>query len=362
MKENDQQKTSKTTHRLTVEQLKQATIILKQEQKNCSLSSSQKVSYNILKILVIVFLVYTLLQLFFPIEKMGEHQNYALLSLIIILTIMFPVAFVMNIPLMRKGWRQNRLFKKYKTIKFVDYQLRHKKFRLMDIITGIVLGLGGQSLLRPIYIFSAVIVNLLSKSGYKLDVSKIAFLVIYFVVGFSWSITLISWGYIRKIKMRLESLAEMKHIQQSFLQYLQKAEKNPKKAMSIPEKDFERIASVEKSQIARQTLEAIMAYKQELKKPPELRTQTYFVRKSSEVLKKIKKLSITQRLLIETQIEELMIEPRPRDSKKIQPGVWRKRIPESSLEILYTIEDDDRNINISDIFRYHGRSRFSLTT
>ncbi len=356
MKENEQQKTNKT-HRLTAEQLKQATIILEQEQKNCRLSSFHKASYHILKISLIIFLVNSLIIVLFPIVSLIEENSTFWVKAIFILyasltfvpTLFLPVFFMLNIPLMWKAWRRNKLFKKYKSLELKDYQLRslHKKNRFMNMITNVNFYIG------ILFIISLLVLIFNGKFRVSLLIG----------IWFLYGVALLVWLFIRNSKLRLESLAEMNRMQQSFLRHQQEAEQNAEMATSIPKEDFERIASIEKSQIAHKQVKAIEHYYQELKKPSELRTQTYFVRNSSEVLKKIKELNSSQRLLILTQMEELMINPRPEDSKKdTNSGMWRKRIQESSLEFIYTIEELNRIINIIDIVDIKFRGGSTLAT
>jgi hypothetical protein len=111
-------------------------------------------------------------------------------------------------------------------------------------------------------------------------------------------------------------------------------------SVSIPEEEYKQIARIERALIVRERRQAI---KKSSKKPD---NSVWAVQASASAMTKKSTLDDSARLMIQTRIDELTTNQQPADAHKDAEGFWRLPVPQTSLEISYTLLEDRKCIVI----------------
>lgn len=410
-------KENKTSQKLTVEQLEQAITILKQEQQRNKLSRFQKISSQILIVSVIGYVIFifgcVICALFDALIGPSSLLIYTIFSIVFVFWGGFIILlFFINFPaIILKAWRQRKLVSRLKLKGLLDVKTKvyskrdsslYKVTRIIAFFGLFILGLG-------------IITSISDALSYRLSAFHY-----YFTLS---GLVMMCTHSIFRLKLQLDFLTDLDHLQNSFFKYKLDAEQTDTDLVEVPTAYLQRIAKIEKNQIAQQHAEAIAQFRKETQIPElsvgdikrleikpfmmiggrgskvewiqqrlrvhgfdilvdgifgpktdsavrhfqkrknlvadgvvgpktfeELKQSTYTYSKSKTVQKKSRELKPDQRAFLLDKIEELMVEPRPKGSKKdIPSGMWSLRIPKSPLRIFYTINDKERQINFIEI-------------
>jgi hypothetical protein len=308
-------------------QFKKVLAILRQERQAYLLTPFQKIVLRLLN--VSVYLLFATIFVRIVLEKLINTNIpffifRTLLYLLLILSLL-------NLPLFYKILKQKQLMRRLGLKKSFskEWQVRRRerKFikRLINKSTSIVVNIVGLLL----------IIGTIGSIGDK-DLLRI------FFVGTS-GFALITWPFLRLGKERLEFFAELTSLEDSLLQYKLEAKQANSKVIEIPADYLDRVARIEQSQISRDRAEAIYSWKAEASEG-----QEYALLKSRDLVSALARLALEDRLHVEDQIERLSSEPHPPESQRgVNSDNWRLRVPETSFEIVYIVDDIQRQIQIT---------------
>jgi hypothetical protein len=145
--------------------------------------------------------------------------------------------------------------------------------------------------------------------------------------------------FVHYVGPRIKLLADARGLQNLLEQKVSAAEGSATDFVRIPSSDFDKLARIEDEQILRRRAEAIETVAAE--KP------TYALLKSRTILTEAAQLDEETRLRVETYFRRLATDPNPAEATREADGtVWHLRVPETTLETLYVVDDVARRVEL----------------
>lgn len=343
--------TVRSTYTLDATRFDQALAILQREQQANTPSRQQEIVFMLLNIavygfgivlgIIVAVALLSLLALIFS-EEWATIFFWIVIILLFVLYIPLIAAavgiailFFLNLPLIRKLWRQNRLVHRLGLSEALKapWQAVRKKKRLRNILTLIVGGLGLLLMVGGL-IFGVQFAKGVDWSAGEDVLFFVSALLLLITVGAA----LIATHFMRRGKEQLEVVARL---QSSLAGYKEAAEQAEGTPIDIPAEEYEQIAQIERAQISRHRAQSIQAGFEE---PG---AATYLVQKSRTVRSAQAQLDPMTRLRVQNQIDALTTEPRPSGATEDpKTKTWRLRVPETSVEIDYSVDDATQRIKI----------------
>lgn len=352
--------------------------ILRQERQNYLLTHKEKLYFTLLK-----FFVYGFSLSFFPFIYFlairglmrpywgTEWENWAesiytflltpMAGLLGISSLVTLILLLLNLPLVNKIMQQNLRMRR---LNFTDAlrkerQLRFRRNNFLNIL--LLLGggavcygvvhhyLAGQKaqteevvrLVKPDLALPPQL-NELIKNLFGPAENRVPFIILVLVFGI-FGFFIITIYFLNLGSERLAKLAELANLEDSLQSSQLRAQQVEAPDIEVPAEDLERVARIEQSQIARERAEAIVSYRQSASSE----ALEYALLKSRNIITEIGELNLELRLRVEEQIERLSSDPHPKESfKDSSDDYWRLRIPETFLELTYTVDDSQRQIQL----------------
>jgi hypothetical protein len=257
-----------------------------------------------------------------------QMKPYASASCITILVaivagMVAPVLLLANLRLVLKTLRQRRLVKQL-GLQEISYSAwrAHRKRRLFVRIGGALLTLLAIALLIGM-------VSLVWQSGFK--ASEIPVLLLFFAVA----ATPIAWRLVQRSRQQLEVLDDADSLRAT-LTSIQAA---PGDTVVVPAAVLEKVAGIERAQIARERTQAVLAGVKNT-------NRGYGVLIAKEVSEQKAALPPDRRLDVEELIDELMAEPYLSAADGRGGGVRNARTPDGSAEIDYSVDEQNQRIQV----------------
>jgi hypothetical protein len=316
-------------------QFKKVLGILRQERQAFLLTPFHKrvlrllnVSVYLLFLILTCVVIYNIGIILLKLNKIG----YIWISLITGLAILFFIIFfVLNLPLFYKILKQKLLMRRLGLTKSFG-----KEWHIRRRQKGLIRRLVNKIIVIVIYIFG--IGSIIGGITAFQEEKSLGLLIFLEALGFA----LVTWPFLRLGKERLEFFAELTDLEDSLLGYKLRAEQTQAPGIEIPAEDLDRVARIEQSQITRERAEAIHTWKSQASEVRE-----YASLKSRDLISAMGALELENRLRVEDQIERLSSEPHPPESQRdVNSDNWRLRIPDTSLELVYAVDDVQRQIQV----------------
>jgi mRNA-degrading endonuclease RelE of RelBE toxin-antitoxin system len=320
----DEKETS--TIQLDDQQFDRVMHILKEERHVYEVTLFQKIAFVLLTIWIVAFLLIVAYFLIFKSEPkiygffIGDTLAY-----------ISPLLLLLNLPLiyriLKNKWMMYRLRFTKTFIKEWKVRRHKKRFFGISIVTIIT------SILGSFLIFLAIYAVVFLKER------ELNFVLLVIGIGF----TFIAFGLLVIGYERLKFFAELTKLKESFLKLREEQIQTPTPGTEVPITDLDLVTKIEQSQIDRDRAKVIESFMKSA--PSEL--PEYALLKGRDLIKKIAGLDLDLRLQVEEQIERLSFEPHPEESLKDPSGdYWHLRVPETSLELKYTVDDSQRQVQI----------------
>ena len=309
-----------STYKMNMAEFDKALSILKKEQQANMPTRGQKIFFILLNVAA-YGCVLTLISIFvFP--------NTYLLLLIGVLILMIPILLLMNLPLVVKLFRQSKLVRNLGLSHVINSPWKNecKSKKIYNLFTLIMGLLGILIILFGLY-------GVLFTGGPLIESNLIAGGILV-----ALGLALISAHIIRRNKERLSVVARL---QSSLSDYKNAADKFKENRIDVPSEDIELIAKMDRAQIYRARQESIMESLEDSEQVD------FFVLKSRSARDSLSKLNPETRSRILDQIDDLTMNPEPQGVKSdAKMDTLRLRVPETSAEIIYSVDSDSRRIKI----------------
>jgi len=167
-----------------------------------------------------------------------------------------------------------------------------------------------------------------------IGVKGLLFFVFFFVVGGAIIVTL----SVRRSKERLGLIARL---YSSLERYKDEVKQDKDSPIHIPAEAYEKIAEIERAQIARDRVQSIQGNLGKAGASP------YVLQKSHTAQQAQARLDATTRVRVEDQIDALITEPHPPGiTADPKAGAFDLRVPETSVIIRCTVDDQAHRIQI----------------
>lgn len=327
-------------YELDATQFDQALAILRKEQQANMPSRWQRVFYVLLSICVYGFVAVLFFGIIFLFTiLLSEYVlNIPFVVLGVILFFLTLIVLPLNVPLLRKLRHQIRLVRSLGLSQFfkAPWKAERRKRRLRNIMVLLVVLFGFS-----VTVFHFIGVVVFTVFGvFERGFNPLKFLMGLIIILFDIIILLafIFFLLMRRYKQRLEVVAQL---QTSLAGYKDAAEQDEGKRINIPSEEYEQIAQIERAQILFEREKNILASFEEPDVP------YYSVQKSRSVREALHQLDPATRLAVEDQIDELGIEPRLSGvTSDPKTNIHRLRVPETSVEITFTVDHDNRRVKI----------------
>ncbi len=148
-------------------------------------------------------------------------------------------------------------------------------------------------------------------------------------------------------RRRLDVLARAPGLEQLLIDRAQAATSAGTDAIGIPANAFRKLVDIEEAEIQRRRAEAIDAVREEEGEYALLRTRA--------MVSEAGRLDAATQLRVEARIENLASEPRPPEARREGDGAaWRVAVPETALEIVYEVDEEERRIDLLSIRQAGG--------
>ena len=330
-----------THYELDATQFDQALAIVRKEQQANMPSRWQRICYVLLRICVygfvasfVIVTIVSFMNIFLPTLRERRTWVYVGSFLKILISMLFFLTLIilpLNVLLLRKLRHQIRLVRKLGLSQFFKaaWRAERRKQRFRNILVLLIVSLGLFFIL--IGFVSVVFITYIMGLEAWLVVSII---LLFYIIIF---LALIFFHLIRRYKQRLEVVARL---QSSLAGYKDAAEQAEGKRIDIPSEEYEQIARIERSQILFERENILASFK-------EADVSYYSVQKSRSLREALDQLDPATRLAVEDQIDELAIEPQLADvTSDPATNTCRLRVPETRVEISFTVDDDNRRVRI----------------
>lgn len=330
-------------YELDATQLDQALTILRKEQQANMPSRWQRISYVLLSVCVYGFVAsffFNVIIIFF----MRKSWVYVLIPSVVfggILVILTLIILPLNVPLLRKLRHQIRLVRSLGLAQFfkAPWKSERRKRRLRNIMVLFVVLFG-----LSVTVFQFVGTVVFTVFGvFEEGFDRLEFLMGLIIVLSDIIICLafIFFLLMRRYKRRLEVVGQLHSSLAGYKDVADAAEIDEGTRIDIPTEEYEQIAQIERRQILFEREMNILASFEE----PDV--SYYSVQKSHSLRKALNQLDPATRLVVEHQIDDLTSEPKlPGVTRDPETNISRLRIPETDLEIAFTVDHDNRRLNI----------------
>ena len=318
-------------------QFEQALAILQREQQVNTPSARQEKNFKLLNIAIYGFAISLIMLLIIALIEYFLQSETLILPLAIIILIVFFISavgitllFFMNLSYVRKLLGQRKLARKLGLWEAMRIpwktERRRNKLRNVSDLCILILGL--------YIVYSSVIPFLISDQEIWLS---LAICPLMFAVGVAIIVTF----FVRRSKERLRVITRL---YSSLEGYRDEVEQNKENNIHIPAETYEKIAQIERSQIARDRVQIILNDKDNIG------TSHYVLQKSHAAQQAQIRLDANTRLRVQDQIDALITEPHP-------PGIiedpksdaFQLRVPETPIIIGFTVDDQARRIQIHSV-------------
>jgi len=349
----------KTT--LNIQQFGSALAILERERRTKMSTPREDFYFRIYNYSVWVFtciyIPYVLILYFYPeftawignIDLVYLISDYLFWS-IALLTIAIVILFFLNLKLVLKLWNQARLRRKLnvdtKLKEIFKYQLPRGESSKVLMIERYFAAFGIIIILFQLFFGFVKNWSFLSESIKtnitSIDLKAIFALIVIFgrLCGpIALGICMTSRYFMRRGKERLEIVDQL---QQSLSKHKTAFENSTAdKSINIASTDYDLLASLERMQILDDRQLSIQRARKES------RESSYVIQKSHKMLDALYTLDSDTRVKVEDEILRLASDPMHQGAiREPQSGTLRIRVPDTTLDITYQIEFDDRRIKI----------------
>ncbi len=332
--------TGRSRYTLDPWQFKQTLAILRREQEASTPSARQEKIFRLLNSAFYAFGVTWLITfLLFVITFSGldfveaRHRVFLTLYGIALLVLLAGAAgittlFLLSLPYVRWLLRQRKLARQtglWEALRapWCAERSRHKWRNLSDAGVLIV----GLFVAATTLVFSVVALAIRERVLLAVDL-------LLFVAGGVIVATFL-------MRRNRERLGVTSRLYSSLEGYRQESRHGQDARIEIPPEDYEKIAQIERAQIARDRVQSILGGPEQAEAPP------YAVYKSRTARQGQARLDTLTRFRVQDRIDALMAEPHPGGVlERPEAGAYRLRVPETPVIIGYTVDDQARRIQI----------------
>ena len=164
---------------------------------------------------------------------------------------------------------------------------------------------------------------------------------IVFLTGFAPTLLGLSFIFLHFMRRGKQRLDVVRGLRASLSKYEKSFEQDKLQRINIDAKEYDKIARMERAQIIRDRQQSI---DMGLKKA---RTFGYLIQKSREMQAAKARLEPSIKILVENQILQFRTEPVPTGSSEdLDTGTFRLQVPDTDVEIVYQVDQDNRRIKI----------------
>lgn len=331
-----------STYALNAQQFEQALAILQREQQVSTPSPRQETIFKLLNIAIygyaIAFGIFWLLIAPFEglkrkFDLLDEALTYIGLSFLFLLPVGITILFWLNLPYVRQLLRQSTLVRRLGLLDALraPWKTERRKKRWRNVLD---LGVRMLGLLALAVSSFMVFVMGLYTGGSDFFLSLGAAL----LIGFTVVVAIIATYFVRRSKERLILISRL---YSSLEKRKEEVAQDEDSRVPIPAKVYEKIAQIERAQISRERVRSILGSQEEPGK------FSYVLQKSHAAQQTQASLDVTARLRVQDQIDALMTEPRPPGvTEDPKAGTLHLRVPETSVMIRFTVDDQTRRIQI----------------
>lgn len=322
--------------------------VLNRERKAIALSRFHRWVFFLFSIVVVVNILlmitataFLMIPQYLPIFSIPyQIKNFIkpfIISCFIPFFFLTPIMLLMNISLIRKVIYQRHLWQQLGLKNILKEKLQAR--RGLDKLLGglfIIVGIIGIST-----VFFILYDNFLVRDRAR-HFTYGDFLMLSFFIG--GAISFIALPFLRFGKEQLvwlsELASELTNLEDSLLQVRHQAREEGIESIRIAPADLKRLAVVEQSVIRQDRDLAISSFRQ--KGVPE-----YTILKSLESSRFIANLDLENRLRVEEEIQHLSEDPQaPESGLDLTEGFWRRPVPDTSIQILYSVDQAKRQVKI----------------
>jgi hypothetical protein len=327
------------------QQFQQALAVLRREQRAYTPSARQEKIFKFLNLAFYGFgVAWLVLLLLLPVmvSRLGFIEArldvflvmYAIAVLVLlVLAAGITALFLLNVPYLRRLLRQRRLAHQVGLWEALHapWTVERRRNRLRGILESGILVVGSVIAVTNLILLLATALGLHAPA-----VPWIAMTVylLLFVAGG----VLVATCLMRRSR---EQLGLISRLYSSLEGCNLKMRQDGDRRIGIPTEAYQKIAQIERAQIARDRVESILGGSDEADAP------VYVLHKSRAARQAQARLDTTTRLRVQAQIDALTTEPHPMDvSRSPEADAFRLCVPQTSVIIGYTVEDQTRHIHI----------------
>jgi hypothetical protein len=166
------------------------------------------------------------------------------------------------------------------------------------------------------------------------------------------ALSFFSFPFMRRAKQKLETILAL---QKTLMKQKEGPATGRVSSAQLSPSEYEEIARIETTQIIEDRARSIGLAQNE---PPDA---TYLIQNSKEMLSGKHQLDLETRTRVETAIFQLSTDPSPPDAvKDSETGVLRLPVPETSVEIVYHIDEEQRRIFLLSLNRSNASEKVDV--
>jgi mRNA-degrading endonuclease RelE of RelBE toxin-antitoxin system len=317
--------------------------ILEKERRHYVVTGWQKFFYRCFRFLVAVFatclITLIILGLIPPLSDIYKLLEHYLSVTIIISTGLIYIFFLCNLRIIYHIFKYKRLIKRLGLApKLEQIFCQHRQLRARK---GILFSFVSRLHNFSLSVIPAVVGLILSCISLFLLLTGNKEDRILWVIVFVLGLVLPAAFYIKRGKERLQFFSEISNLENSLREYKSKAQDAETQGIEVSNKELKQIAVIERSQIELDLAKATERYDKHA-------ASAYIVSRSPEASQAICDLDPKARVEVVEKIETLSSEPHPSGVTRDPDGNrWRLKVPDTSLSLIYTVDGEKRQIEIS---------------
>lgn len=337
-------------YELDERQLQLALDVLRREQDAGALSRSQRVCYRLLQVFAygsFVLWVAAFTALAFSVG--GSIQSASVeppsgwflsayiwsTSAALILGFLALVMLPMNLPLLFKSLRRERVVRKLGLSNMLrdPWKVLRRKRRVVNLLTGLV------ALVSAVFVLLVAIGTFLSLRATNEPYSRPLVLLSLAAVIVLFGLPVLVY-FMRRRHERHKFLTDLHQIEQSLLRYREAAVSSAVPRFSVPATEMERIAAIERAQIATERAESIQSFRRK-------ETSSYKLVPSREFRETRSGLDLSTNSRIDVAIEGLTDDPQPAAAQRDPTAdTWLLNVPETDRVIEYAIDSNRHAVRL----------------
>lgn len=187
--------------------------------------------------------------------------------------------------------------------------------------------------------------------SHKLHVNSTIDLIEFFLVCGLPLILIITKLFLNRLSAKIKLMEDIDWLRDTLLRQKKSAEKKGKSYIQISSEEAEHISQIEETLIQKNRIKSIRSSRHDRM------AEGYTLFKLPMVRDQIGELNPSQRLSVEMQLQDLAYSPTPKAAKRDRSnGEWTLPVPDASMEVIYTVIENKRQIRILSLQPLSGDS------